>query len=256
MLEIQNLSAGYPDKRVLQDVSMTLPAGAVTVILGPNGCGKSTLLKALCGILPASGGEVLLDGEAILKLPPRLLARKVAYLSQSRQVPDITARRMVLHGRFPYLSYPRRYRKVDYAAADAAMEQMGIVHLADTPLQNLSGGQRQKVYIAMALAQNTQVVLLDEPTTYLDVNHQLQMMQQAKDLSGRGKTVVMVLHDLSLALQVADQVIVMEEGRVATAGDAETVFASGHLDRVFGVTLGRVQTASGWHYYYEGGGRK
>ena len=251
MLEIQNLSAGYPDKRVLQDVSMTLPAGAVTVILGPNGCGKSTLLKALCGILPASGGEVLLDGEAILKLPPRLLARKVAYLSQSRQVPDITARRMVLHGRFPYLSYPRRYRKVDYAAADAAMEQMGIVHLADTPLQNLSGGQRQKVYIAMALAQDTPVVLLDEPTTFLDISHQMQLMTQSRFLADSGKTVVLVLHDLAMAMEHADHLVVMAKGNVAAQGDAEAVFASGCFNQVFGVNVQRALTPDGWKYYYK-----
>ena len=256
MIKITNLSAGYPGKTVLKNVSATIPDGKVTVILGPNGCGKSTLLKTLCGILPIAGGSVNLDGQNILHDPPRILAQKVAYLAQSRQVPEITVQRLVLHGRFPYLRYPRRYGQADYAAADTAMEQMGITDLADTPLGNLSGGQRQKVYIAMALAQNTRVVLLDEPTTYLDVAHQLQMMHQARLLSNQGKTVVMVLHDISLALRVADYVIVMQGGGIVTAGRTECVYDSGDLDRVFGVRLGRAKTESGWHYYYEEAGTK
>lgn len=251
MLEIKNLSAGYPGRAVLKNVSMSLPSGKVTVILGPNGCGKSTLLKVLCGILPITVGEVTLDGQAIPELPSRALAQKISYLAQSRQIPDITVQRMVLHGRFPYLTYPRHYRQEDYDAANAAMAQMNITDLADTLLQNLSGGQRQKVYIAMALAQNTQVILLDEPTTYLDVAHQLQMMHQAKLLSNKGKTVVMVLHDLSLAMHVADQVIVMNDGEVAAAGEPQTVFNAGSINSVFGVKLGRIKTESGWHYYYE-----
>ena len=250
MLEVNNLSAGYPGKPVLNQVDVTFEAGTITVLLGPNGCGKSTLLKSICGILPINAGAVMLDGEAILNLPSRLLAQKVAYLAQSRQVPDITVRRMVLHGRFPYLQYPRRYRKEDYAAAETAMAQMQLLDLADTQLTNLSGGQRQKVYIAMALAQNTPVILMDEPTTYLDVAHQLQMMQQAKTLRAEGKTVVMVLHDLSLALQVADRAVVLHDGQVAASGTPQAVFESGCLQHVFGVNMGRVETQTGWHYYY------
>ena len=122
MLEVKSLSAGYSDTHVLEHVDFRIPSGKVTVILGPNGCGKSTLLKALCGIIPADSGQVVLDGENILTLPQRQLAQRVAYLAQSRQIPDITVERLVLHGRFPYLGYPRRYRKEDYAIADAAMK--------------------------------------------------------------------------------------------------------------------------------------
>ena len=253
MIEVKGLSAGYPGKPVLDKVDMTIPVGQVTAILGPNGCGKSTLLKTLCGILPAEEGTVTLEGEDLLSLPQKLLARKVAYLAQSRRVPDITVRRMVLHGRFPYLSYSRRYRPEDRAAAEGAMEQMGLTDLAETPLSQLSGGQRQKVYIAMALAQDTPVILLDEPTTYLDVSHQLRMMAQARRLAGGGKTVVMVVHDLTHALTVADRVILMDRGKVAAQGSPEEVFASGRLELVFGVRLGRVKTDSGWHYYCEEG---
>ena len=131
------------------------------------------------------------------------------------------------------------------------MNRMGITELKDTPLSNLSGGTRQKVYIAMALAQNTPVILFDEPTTYLDISHQLQMMDHAHFLSTEGKTVIMVLHDLSMALQVADQLVVMDNGTVISHGTPQEIFDSGCLDQVFGVNLTRIQTKNGWHYYYE-----
>lgn len=249
MLEILKLWAGYPGKDVLKNITFTAPAGKVTAIVGPNGSGKSTLLKALCGILPVKSGEILLDGQAMLRLPAADWAKKASYLAQNRQIPQITARRMVLHGRFPYLRYPRRYRQADHHAADAAMAQMGITELADTPLEHLSGGQRQKVYIAMALAQNAQVVLLDEPTTFLDVAHQMLLLQHARQLADSGKTVVMVLHDLSLALRTADQLVVLSDSVVETAGSAEEVYLSGCLDRVFGVHIARIRDDSGWHYY-------
>ena len=172
MVEVRNITVGYPGKTVLKNVSLAIPKGQLTVLLGPNGCGKSTLLKSLCGILTPENGQVLYDGEDLLLLPQQQLAQKIAYLSQGRQIPDITVRRLVLHGRFPYLGYPRRYRREDYACADLAMAQLGITDLADVPVQNLSGGQRQKVYIAMVLAQDTPIALLDEPTTYLDIVHQ------------------------------------------------------------------------------------
>ena len=253
MLEINNLTAAYGDRIVLDRVSAAIPAKQVTAILGPNGCGKSTLLKTVCGILKASDGEILLDGENLLTAPQRVLAQKIAYLSQSRQIPDITAERLVLHGRFPYMSYPRRYRPQDHAAAKAAMAQMAIEDLASVPVDQLSGGQRQKVYIAMALAQDTPVILLDEPTTYLDIRPQLQMMRQARALSDRGKTVVMVVHDIAHAMITADRIILMDQGRVAAQGTPETIFDCGMIDKVFGVKLGRVQTGSGWQYYCEEG---
>ena len=252
MLEVKSLCAGYSDTHVLEHVDFRIPSGKVTVILGPNGCGKSTLLKALCGIIPADSGQVVLDGENILTLPQRQLAQRVAYLAQSRQIPDITVERLVLHGRFPYLGYPRRYRKEDYAIADAAMKTMGVAELADELVQNLSGGQRQKVYIAMALAQDTPVILLDEPTTYLDISHQLQLMQQARMLAAQGKTVAMIIHDLPHAFQTADHMILMQEGKIVADGTPEQIYASGMISSVFGVRLCRTGTEGGWRYYCEG----
>ena len=251
MLEIQNLSAGYPGNPVLKNISLSIPRGAVTVIAGPNGCGKSTLLKAMSGILPAAG-DVKLEGLDLLSLDRRELAKKIAFLPQNRTVPEISVKNLVLHGRFPYLSYPRRYRKEDHVAAEAAMEQMGISDLAERSLSTLSGGQRQKVYIAMALAQDTPVVLLDEPNTFLDIAHQLQLMEQARSLAAEGKTVVLVLHDLSMALEYADSLAILSQGRCCFQGSPEEVFLSGRLDSAFGVRVGRVQTPDGWKYYFSG----
>ena len=249
MLEIQNLSAGYPGHPVLQNVSLSIPAGKVTVIAGPNGCGKSTLLKALAGILPHSG-TVSLDSRELSCLPSRELAQTMAFLPQNRPVPEITAERLVLHGRFPYLRYPRRYREEDRQIAREAMARMGISHLAQRNLPTLSGGQRQKVYIAMALAQNTPVILLDEPTAFLDISHQLQLMHHIRQLAAEGKTVVAVLHDLTMALEQADHLILMENGTITTHGTPEAVFQTGLLSQTFQIPIRRTQTPDGWKYYY------
>lgn len=249
MLEIQHLSTGYPGNPVLQDVSLNFAQGAVTVIVGPNGCGKSTLLKALTGILPASG-SVRLEGRELLPLPRRELAKTVAFLPQNRATPEITAKNLVLHGRFPYLAYPRRYRQEDHRIASEALKKMGIGDLAERSLTTLSGGQRQKVYIAMALAQDTPVILLDEPNTFLDIAHQLQLMDQAGTLASAGKTVVLVLHDLAMALEYGDSLAVLSEGKCLFQGNPEETFLSGCLDRAFGIQVQRIATPSGWKYYF------
>ena len=251
MIQLRGLRAGYPGRTVLEGIDLDFRPGEVLAILGPNGCGKSTLLRTANGLLPRTGGEVLVDGVSIDRLTPRDLARKAAYLPQSRQVPAITARRMVLHGRFPYLSYPRRYSREDRAMVSRALDWAGAAELADRPLAELSGGQRQKVYLAMALAQDTAAILMDEPTTYLDVACQLEVMALARRLAEEGRAVVMVLHDLPLALRWADDIALLSVGRLAAYGTAEEVYASGRLDRVFGVALRRVETESGWQYYYD-----
>ena len=252
MLEIRNLCAGYNGMEILHNVTISAPAGSITVIVGANGCGKSTLLKAIAGIIPSSG-NIRLDDKTLRGLPPRELAREVAYLAQNRQVPEITAERLVLHGRFPYLSYPRRYRKEDYEIARRSMETMGISELSDRYMRTLSGGQRQKVYIAMALAQDTPVVLMDEPTTFLDIAHQFRMMEEARALADAGKTVILVLHDIALALKYADHIAVMRQGCILTEGDGEVVFQSGSLETAFGIRVERMQTPDGWQYYYREG---
>lgn len=251
MIELKNLSVGYPGRRVLDGVDLTIRTGEVLALIGPNGCGKSTLLRTAAGLQPALGGEVLVDGVPAEQLTRRQMAQKVAWLSQSRNVPSITARRMVLHGRFPYLSYPRRYRAEDRAAAEEALAAVDAAELGGRDVQELSGGQRQRVYLAMALAQDTQTIFLDEPTTYLDIGHQLELMALLRRLAEGGKAVAVILHDLPLALRAADRVVLLDDGAAQLVGTPEEVWRSGLTDRVFGVKLRRVQTENGWHYYCE-----
>lgn len=250
MIELKNLSAGYGRKAVVREVSMALEPGKVTALLGPNGCGKSTLLKTVLGLQPRLGGEVLVDGEAMERFTPRQLAQRVTYLAQSRSTPNITARRMALHGRFPYLSYPRRYRAEDYEMVDKALRWAGAEDFAHRSMEELSGGQRQKVYLAMALAQDTRTILMDEPTTFLDVACQLEVMAIARRLAGEGRAVLMVLHDLCLALRWADEAAVLAGGGMVFRGTPERAFEAGVLDRAFGIRLARMMTEDGWQYYY------
>ena len=250
MIELKNLRAGYPGRPVLEGIDLEFRPGEVLAILGPNGCGKSTLLRTANGLLPRDGGEVLVDGVPLEELSAKEVAKKVAYLPQSRTTPNITAGRMVLHGRFPYLSYPRRYRREDHEMVKRALAWVGASGLASRPLAELSGGQRQKVYLAMALAQDTAAILMDEPTTYLDVACQLEVMALARRLAEEGRAVVMVLHDLTLALRYAHRTALLWEGRVRQTGTPEELYAGEALEQVMGVRLGRVKTEEGGRYYY------
>ena len=251
MIELKHISAGYNGKSVLNDVSLDFPKGCITVLLGPNGCGKSTLLKTSLGLLKAESGTILYDGEDIRTLSTRSIAQKAAYLSQARAVPSITAGRMVLHGRFPYLGYPRRYSANDRQVVREALERTGSLELENRRMEELSGGQRQKIYLSMAIAQQAETIFMDEPTTYLDVQHQLETMRIAREMADSSTAVVMVLHDLSLALRFADRVAVLEQGNLVQLGTAEQVFSSGILDQVFRVQVRRVQTEQDWLYYCE-----
>ena len=248
MIETRNLRAGYGGREILHGVTLTAAPGEVLALVGPNGCGKSTFLKALVGIVPPEG-EIRVDGKPVSELPGSLLARHLSYLPQGKSVPDITAGRLVLHGRFPYLHYPRRYGPGDVEIARQAMDKLDIASLWDTPVAALSGGMRQKVYIAMALAQGTENLLLDEPTTYLDISHQLRLLRLTRELAREGRTVVMVLHDLPQALEYADRLAVMENGQLLDAGTPEEIFTRGSLNKAFGVTLSRFCAGDRWRYY-------
>lgn len=238
MLQAEHLWAGYGRRVVVvEDFSCAFRPGEVTVLLGRNGCGKSTLLRALGGLLPALKGRVFLDGQDMAAYRPARRAQLLATLPQGRDVPDITARRLVLHGRFPYLAYPRRYGSAEQALAEAALARVGIPELADRPLKRLSGGQRQKVYLAMLLCQDSPVMLLDEPTTYLDIGCQLETWQLCRDLAAQGRTVVAVSHDIGQSLRYGHRVLLVEQGRLRMDAGPQEAAASGELERVFGVRI-------------------
>lgn len=249
MIEIKNLSAGYGSKTVLGGVNAKFETGKLTSIVGVNGCGKSTLLKSILGILPPSDGEILLDGVPLTEMSRNAIAKRVAYLSQGMAVPDMTVGQLVIHGRFPYLSYPRRYSTADREIAREAMDAVGISELADSPLSSLSGGMRQNAYIAMALAQDTDHILLDEPTTYLDIRHQLELMKMLRKLSQCGKSIVTVMHDLPLAFDFSDEIAVLDGGRIIIQAPPAELCDSATLREVFGIRVGRINGKD--KYYYE-----
>lgn len=248
MIELKNVSAGYEGKAILHNVNVSFELGKITVLVGPNGCGKSTLLKSIIRIVPHSAGEIFVNGISVEKMSTKEIAQNVAYLAQNKKAPDISVMKMVLHGRFAHLSYPRKYRSWDIEIAEKALQWAGLEAESEKLVSKLSGGMQQKVYIAMALAQDANTILFDEPTTYLDVAHQLRLMEMARQLAKEGKAVVMVLHDLTQAMQIADKVVVLKEGAIIAQGSADEVFESGSLQNVFCVNMERVYTKSGWHY--------
>lgn len=250
MIEVKNVSAGYDKKDVVKAVSIAFEPGKVTVLLGPNGSGKSTLLKTALGLIPMSEGEVYYDGVEIRQMSRKDIAKKASFLTQSRNIASIQALRMVLHGRFPYLSYPRHYSKEDYEIARGAMKSTGCSEYEDRKISELSGGQRQSVYLAMSLAQDTQTIFMDEPTTYLDIQKQLQIMKMARNLAEQGKAVVLVLHDLGLALQGADRIALFQKGEMLCCDSPRKVYESGMLEKVFGVEVHSMETEHGTQYYY------
>lgn len=250
MLEFQNISAGYGTLKVLHDLSLKVFPGQITAIGGVNGCGKSTLLKVATGLLKPTSGQVLLDEEPLDSFSPQGRAQRLAYLPQGRNIPDLTAFRMVLHGRFAYLSFPRQYRKEDMDAARQALAWVGSEDLAERSMTALSGGQRQKIYIAMALAQDTQTILMDEPTTYLDIRARFEVMELARRLAEMGKTVVLVLHDLDLLLRYAHQVVLMENGQIAALGSPHELCENGSVGRIFGVEVEEVSHSQGRQYVF------
>ena len=237
MIAIKDLYSGYGDDDILKGVSLNILKNKLTVIAGPNGCGKSTLLKTISGIIKKTSGSIFIDDIDLSNISPLDRAKRIAYLSQNRSVPDIAVKNLVLHGRFPYLSYPRRYRAEDREAVDMALERMGIESLRDKMVSELSGGERQKVYIAMALAQGSDYLLLDEPTTFLDISHQFQLLDLAKELCSENKSVVMVLHNLESALSIADSFILLDKGRLLFEGSVDDVYSSKLIDKVFNVEI-------------------
>ncbi len=251
MLELRNVTAGYGEHMVLHDVSLKAEQGSITTILGKNGCGKSTLLKTVTGLVPVSKGDIIAQDRQLLNLSRRDLAKTVAYLPQERSTPSITAGRYVLHGRFPHLGHMQSYSYRDDQIAMDAMAQMGICELADTPLPMLSGGMRQKVYIAMALAKQASVLLMDEPTAYLDIGQQMRFAHLVKEIAEQGSTVVLVLHDILYALKLSDCIFVMDDGSVIGSGTPDELLRANVLQELYGIEIGTVETEQGLRYYYK-----
>ena len=251
MLELKQVFSGYGKEIKIFDISLSVPDKTIFTIVGPNGCGKSTLLRNMSGIQKPCSGNILLDNLPLSTVSRNELAKKLSYLPQNRNIPSITVNSMVLHGRFPYMGFPRRYKPEDKRAAEKAMEWAGILSLRDKEMGQLSGGEQQKVYIAMILAQNTKNVLLDEPTTYLDIRHQFEIMVLARKMRAEGKTVVMVLHDLNLALTYSDKLAVMQDGCLKICGTPDEIYQSGILNEVFSVKVTARQINEKKFYFFE-----
>jgi iron complex transport system ATP-binding protein len=235
MLDIDGISCSYGATPILQGVSFSIPRGGFTGIIGPNGSGKSTLLKCLSRVLPLERGQVLLDGKAILRYTQNEIARRMAVVAQEQRSDfSFTAREVVQLGRIPHLGRWERENVKDHVAVQRAMELTGVTHLASRPLAELSGGEKQRVFLAMALAQEPEVLLLDEPTSHLDINYQIELMDLIKNLNcGLGLTVVTVLHDLNLAAQYCQNLILLDTGRVAALGPPEQVITVANIRTVY-----------------------
>lgn len=236
-LSAQGARIAYDRRVVFEDLDVRVPAGAFTAIVGPNACGKSTLLRALARLHRPAAGQILLDGQDIARLDTRAVARRVGMLPQSALVPEhMSVADLVARGRFPHQGLFRQWSAADRRAVERAMEVTGVSELADRPVDELSGGQRQRAWIALVLAQDTETILLDEPTTFLDLAHQVEVLELCRELNeNQGRTVVAVLHDLNQAARCASHMIVMHRGRVRAAGRPRDIVTEAMVGEVFGL---------------------
>jgi len=236
-LRADALTLAYDELEVVRDLELDVPRGQITAVVGANGCGKSTLLRALARLMRPRAGSVLLDGESIAGLPTKEVALRLGILPQSPVAPEgIAVEDLVARGRYPHQKLFRHWSREDEAAVEAALDVTQMTELRSRPLDGLSGGQRQRAWIAMALAQQTDILLLDEPTTFLDLAHQIEVLDLLADLVGtHGRTVVMVLHDVNQACRYADHVVAMRDGRIHAAGAPADVIDATLVKDVFGI---------------------
>ena len=237
IFQAEQIVAGYDNKTVIQGVSLVIPSNKISVIIGANACGKSTLLKTMARLIKPTSGKITLDGKSINKIPSKQLARVLGLLPQSPIVPEgISVADLVGRGRFPHQSLLSGWTKKDYEAVAEAMRIMNITELANHDIDELSGGQRQRVWIAMALAQQTDILFLDEPTTFLDITYQVEILDLLTDLNRKhGTTIVMVLHDINLSARYADYIFALRKGELIVEGEPSKVITSTLVKDIFGL---------------------
>ncbi|TDQ34634.1 ABC transporter ATP-binding protein [Aureibacillus halotolerans] len=237
VFKAENIVAGYDHKTVIHDVSLEIPSHKISVMIGANACGKSTLLKTMAKLIKPTSGDITLDGQPIRSLPPKQLARVLGLLPQSPIVPEgISVADLVGRGRFPHQSMFGTWTKKDTEAVAEALDMMNIAELANLHIDELSGGQRQRVWIAMALAQQTDILFLDEPTTFLDITYQIDILDLLTDLNRKhGTTIVMVLHDINLSARYADYIFALHQGRLMAEGKPSQIITSTLINNIFGL---------------------
>jgi iron complex transport system ATP-binding protein len=236
-LRAENLSLGYDGPDIIQNLSLTIPDARVTSIIGPNGCGKSTLLRGLGRLLTPRSGQVILDGLPLPRQSTRQIATRISVLPQTPTAPSgLTVGDLVSRGRHPRQKWYQQFSSADQSVVEDALQATDMAELADSSLEDLSGGQRQRAWISMTLAQQTGILLLDEPTTYLDLAHQVDVLELVRVLNRRhGRTIVMVLHDISLAARYSDHIVAMKDGRIVAQGTPAEVVTPERLHDVFGL---------------------
>ena len=234
-IETQQLTLAYGDSLIIEELNLSIPKGEITVFIGANGCGKSTLLRSLARLLKPKKGTILLDGKEIAKVQTKEVAKKLAILPQSPQAPEgLTVLQLVKQGRYPYQNWLRQWSEEDEEKVNKALQATGMEKLKERPVDSLSGGQRQRAWIAMTLAQDTDILLLDEPTTYLDLTHQIEILDLLFELNEKEKrTIVMVLHDLNLACRYAHHIVAIKDRKVFAEGKPEEVINCHLVKEVF-----------------------
>lgn len=247
-IKVTALSAAYEDYVIIENMNLVFPKGKISIIIGANGCGKSTLLKVIARILPPKEGEIFINGQSIRHQQAKKIARQVAVLPQSPKCPDaITVRELVSFGRFPYQKAVGGMTKHDKEMVEWAMEQTGLLPWKEKLVGNLSGGQRQRAWIAMTLAQETEIILLDEPTTYLDIAYQLEVLQLLQQLNREKQyTIVMVLHELNEACRFADHIIGLKSGKIVCEGKPSEVINNDVLREIYGIRANLVMSGQGY----------
>ncbi|APH06834.1 ABC transporter ATP-binding protein [Bacillus weihaiensis] len=234
-LQTDKLTLAYGDRVIIKELDLVIPKGEITVFIGGNGCGKSTLLRSIARLLKPEGGSVLLDGESIAKLPTKEVARKLAILPQAPDSPEgLSVLQLVKQGRYPYQNWLKQWTKEDEQHVTDALHSTSLLELKDRSIDELSGGQRQRAWIAMTLAQNTDIILLDEPTTYLDMTHQIDILDLLYDLNEKeNRTIVMVLHDLNLACRYAHHLVAIKDQKIVAQGDPNEIVNAELVHKVF-----------------------